>query len=272
MLSLILCSLGRLDAAGLPEEIPALFADNFGRIARNIARDADPPGFYLYPGFSKELAICTMRLIPAGVQKVHLHGLPRRDVLPRSPRGLLRSLGRLASLGGFQPLYEMHTDSRDVRAMAQFHPAGWARFYQRAARLLERNPGVRGLFGSSWFFDPALAEVSPELAYLRTLVTDHGGWLVCLGACDRAAHEDALLRSPRRKEWFEQGRYHPRKYLVVWPRRELIAWAGRSSAAGPGAAGAGAGAQAEPSARIVGHDGARSAERPGLVPSGKAGS
>jgi len=266
MLTLILRSMARLQATNLPEDIKSLFADNFSRIARNIVRDADSPGFYLYPNFSKELAICTLRLIPAGVQKVELNGLPRRYFLTIRSRTLLGSLSFLAfHLGGIKPLYELHTDSRDPKAMVLFHPAGWAQFYARVARLLEMNPGVMGLFGSSWFFDPALERISPELAYLRTMVTENGGRLIYLRPCSQTSREDALMYSAKRRKAFGEGQYVPTEYLVAWPRRALIDWAGRASSMGPGPAVP----RHEHSPVMSGQDGARPKERPASHPSGK---
>ncbi len=228
MLNLILRSELRLKLANLPQDVKSLFAENFKRIFRNIAREFDPPGFYLYPNISKELAICRLQLIPAGVQKVCLHGFSRRALLGCDPPDLLRAMKLLEFvLGGNRGLYEMHTDSRDARAMTLFTPDGWNQFYKLVVDLLRRNPRVKGVFGSSWFFDPALERVSPELVYLRTLVTCHGGWLFRLGACDRVSTEDAILYSPKRRELFEQGKYTPMKYLVVWPRDELISWSER---------------------------------------------
>ncbi len=230
MLRLILRSAQRLKTADVPDDVRSFIADNFARIVRNIARDRDPPGFYLYPSISKELAICRLHLVPAGAQKVCLHGFSRRALLACEPSsGLLRAR-KLAAfvLGGSRRLYEMHTDSRDPRAMALFTPAGWIRFYKLVADLLRRDPRVNGVFGSSWFFDPVLERVSPELAYLRTLVTDHGGWLFRLGACDRASTEDAIRFSPQRRGLFERGEYAPMKHLVVWPRDELISWSERT--------------------------------------------
>ena len=53
--------------------------------------------------------------------------------------------------------------------MQEFSPEGWMRFYLRTAELLRRDPRVKGLIGTSWLYDPALADVSPHLAYLRTV-------------------------------------------------------------------------------------------------------
>lgn len=104
-------------------------------------------------------------------------------------------LRMLFVLGGHKPLYEMHTDSRDSKAILRFTPDGWAEFYRRVSVLLEVNPSVRGVFGGSWFFDPKLEQVSPRLAYLRRLVIDNGGYSLRIGPCDSDGIEDATLLS-----------------------------------------------------------------------------
>jgi len=202
-----------------------MYDDNFGRIVRSIEGGNVPPGFYLHPKFSKELAICTRRFIPAGVQKVHLHGIPKRYLLRKRPGELRNAIRLFAELGGLKPLYEMHLHMRDRKAMALFNPEGWTRFYCTVAELLEMHPRVKGAFGSGWLFDPQLEHVSPELAYLRHLVADNGGTVFRLGPCDARATEDATRMSPVRKRLHADGKYMPRDYLVVWPRKPLIAWA-----------------------------------------------
>ena len=78
-----------------------------------------------------------LRLIPAGVAKLHLHSLPRRFLLTSNPRSLARAWWLvLADLVGTSPLYEYHMDSNDPACLPQFNPLGWSLFYRRAAELL----------------------------------------------------------------------------------------------------------------------------------------
>ena len=77
-------------------------------------------------------------------------------------------------------LYQMHTDSNDPLLMADFNDEGWTRFFRRTAMLLQSN-SVMGVIGASWFYDPALREVSPRLTYLRSLILDNGGISMKLG-------------------------------------------------------------------------------------------
>jgi hypothetical protein len=48
-----------------------------------------------------------------------------------------------------------------------------------------------------------------------------------MGACDIHGIRDATVYSPHRRRLFEEGKYRPMQYLVVWPRKELLAWAGQ---------------------------------------------
>jgi hypothetical protein len=63
------------------------------------------------------------------------------------------------------------------------------------------------------------------LAYLRLLVTDHGGRVFPLGPAGASGTQDAIAFSMERRQLYATGRYRPMSWLVVWPRQELIAWA-----------------------------------------------
>jgi hypothetical protein len=225
LLTLILRAQEQLKPCRLPLDIKSLYEENFERIVLDIQLDSEPSGFYLYPRFCKELALCALRLIPAGAQKICHHGLPRRYFLRKKPGEFLTVVRLLLDLKGFKPIYEMHTDSRDLKAMLLFTPKGWMEFYRRVAALLELYPTVKGLSGNGWFFDPQLEYISPELAYLRQLAVHNGGTVLCLGRCNANGIQDAIRFSPTRKQLYLNGKYMPTNYLVVWPRKRLIAWA-----------------------------------------------
>ncbi len=84
---------------------------------------------------------------------------------------------------------------------------------------------MKGLFGVSWFRDPALSHISPHLTRLTTMVTDHGARLFPLGSCKAEGIRDATAKSKTRRRLYERGAYRPMEYLLVWPRKELLAWA-----------------------------------------------
>lgn len=228
LLSLMLEALSRLPSGDLPEDIKSRFVDDFGRIAQDIEVTIDQPNSYVYScsSFCKDLAICSLRLIPVGYVKVHANRLPRLMFLTGGLGGTIRAARfALIQQRGLGPFYEAHMHSKDRRAMRDFSPRGWIQTYLRIAELLRRNPHIKGMFGMSWLNDPAVFEISPHLAYLTTVMTDNGGRLFCLGSCDERGVRDATINSGTRRRLYEEGKYVPMNYMVVWARDKLIAWA-----------------------------------------------
>ena len=192
---------------------------------------ADSPRSYTYEKdtFCKDFALCNLRLIPAGAQKIHLSTLRNTFLFKGGPAQFIRGIAFITiKLGGFSPLFEMHAHAEDPHLMSEFNEDGWAQFYKRVSKILENQPNVRGIFSSSWYFDPVLRTISPKLVYLRRTVTDNGGRLFYVGSDDQSI-ENATMKSLTRRTLYQRGKYMPTKYLVVWPRQSLIDWAGGHS-------------------------------------------
>ena len=92
----------------------------------------------------------------------------------------------------------------------------------RIAEMLVYHPEIKGQCGIGWLFDPALEDVSPRLAYLRKVPQENGAWVFRVG---KDIDGGALAKSPTRQKLYQEGRYVPTRYLFVWPRRKIIAWA-----------------------------------------------
>jgi hypothetical protein len=90
------------------------------------------------------------------------------------------------------------------------------------AEMLERHEEIKGMFGASWFYDPQLENISPRLMYLQKIPLAGGAQMFYMGA-DRTGN--ALAKSKTRLKLYEEGRYRPQEYMLVWPRKELMAWA-----------------------------------------------
>jgi hypothetical protein len=225
LLQLIPIAQQRLPDTNLPASVRLLYQSNFARIVRDV--ELDQSIYYLYPRLNKDLGLCSLRLIPCGAFKVHMHGIAWRYLL-RRPGDVPRCVRLLAShLRGRKPLYESHLDARDRVAMLGFNRTGWTWSLVTAAELLERNPDVKGMFGGAWFHDPKLPSVSPKLAFLSELAAETGAVKFDLGPCDAQGVRDATWMAAERKSLWEHGKYRPRAYLIVWPRGPLIAWAQR---------------------------------------------
>ncbi|NMG01811.1 hypothetical protein [Azoarcus taiwanensis] len=215
-------------AVNLPPSILPLYAREFRRILETI-RDEGTTIALTEDRWRKNLSILVGRLIPVGAEFADVgSGLPRSTLMRGSFIQRLRVL-RCVMTGarGFRPMLELHAhpDSLD-----DFNPNGWLASYKRLAEILAINPGYKGVIASSWFRDPALSQISPRLSYLREYPETHGALMVKVGT-DKEGRSGALTRSPTRRSLFEQGRYIPAIYLMIWPRRTMLAWAGISGEA-----------------------------------------
>ncbi len=210
-----------LQGRSIPSDVLALVPAAATRLLGHL-RDAVDSS-YAYPDdfFVKDLRFAAGLTVPGGAEVLDLRStlgtrvsvqLLRRQPTPAHLWALLRSTR-------IDPWFRIHTESRYLR---HFHESGWDAFYHRVASLLESHPGVRGVVGTSWFFDPQLDTVSPRLAYLRNPLA-RGAFLVRgrTGAFDIAS---ATSSSEARKKLYEAGSYVPVPYALVWPRAALLQW------------------------------------------------
>lgn len=208
-----------------PPDVQACFSSHLLGIVAQMERHGDD--FYVHSNdrFAKDFAVCRQKLVPCGAQLVDVRsGVPQRIALRQGAFGAAAFVHyMLARAGGFRPFFEMHMDPRLV---LEFSAEGWRRTYVRIASLLERNAGVLGVMGVSWWFDPALGDVSPRISFLRELPRSGGARLFRAGA-DAHSVGNALANSKERRTAFETGRYRPMNWIMLWPRENLLDWASR---------------------------------------------
>ena len=150
-------------------------------------------------------------------------GIPRRWLL--QARGASRArLARyvLTRFGGFRPVWSNHLPV--LPPGTRFTEEAFIHAHIEIARLMRGAPEVRGLVSASWYYDPALSDFSPHLAFLPRIIGENGGMLIEV-PMDRATREHALGRSRTRREAAEQGRYQVRNYARFWGRGPFLAWA-----------------------------------------------
>lgn len=212
----------------LPASIRPLVAAEHARIEQELRiarRD-----YYLRSNdpFAKDLAIAALRLIPCGAEHVELvSGIPRSLAWRDGVGQALSVLSTGIAAGGFHPWFESHWDRRRLK---DFTASGYDAFYLRVVDLLETRPDAKGLIGSSWWFDPAVAELSPELAYLSSRPLENGARRFRVGRSD-VATTDALRFSRARSGAHKEGRYQPCVYMIAWGREAMRRWAARVRAA-----------------------------------------
>jgi hypothetical protein len=209
----------RLARLNLPPEVLALYPQALAILAQTLTA----PGPYDPDHWAKDVRLVLGLTVPCGAQLVDLHarigpGEVLRHAVQRSDP--LTPLRYLAATGR-GPWAQIHTEQRHLD---DFNPAGWDACYVRIARLLERRPELRGMMGSSWFYDPPLRGISPRLAYLQERPLQNGAFLVHQGTGPLYT-ERATQTSPTRRKLVEAGEYTPRSWILAWPRAAMIRWA-----------------------------------------------
>lgn len=213
--------------------LPARTAANQARHLLRIAQDTDAQAEWLALDqdlFHKEFGLATLRLYACGSQLVDPRcGVPRSTVTREGLGRALPKLLTMAKLGGFRPFFQIHTHTFNLDA---FNEAGWEECYLCCAELYQLHPEVLGMYGGSWFYDPALATISPRLAYLRDTPCNNGAVLMFVVKGGQAI-ANSTSTSPSRRQLYEEGKYMPTNYMLIWGREAQRAWA-RQRLAQPG--------------------------------------
>jgi hypothetical protein len=81
-------------------------------------------------------------------------------------------------------------------------------------------PHARGVFGTAWFYDPKVREISPRIAFAQDLQA--GAYRLCIGS-NEAAIANATATSAERRNRYKEGVYLPTDYALIWSRRDIIA-------------------------------------------------
>ena len=179
---------------------------------------------YAFPGdiFCKDYRFVTMMTVPCGAQVVDLNdGVGPKTAIKLALQNPLAGVRAVRSTW-FRP----HTESRYLE---EFNEAGWENCYREIAYLLKLHPKIRGMAATSWFYDPALSDISPRLEYLRKLPVDHGATLVRHATTDFDVLS-ATATSPTRRALYETGKYKPLCCSILWDRRDMLAWADETTA------------------------------------------
>lgn len=225
-----------LKAAILQGMVDTLASEGFGKLPARVraqqlrqfqrmAADTDEQADWLqvdHDLFHKEFGIATLRLYVAGAQLVDPRcGIPRSIVMKGGLASLPANLAAILRLGGFRKYFQIHTHQFMLDA---FNEEGWNECYLCCAELYPLHPDVLGMYGGSWFYDPALDTISPRLSYLRAIPMAGGAELFFVEE-GGSARNNSLSTSPTRRKLYEEGKYSPKSYMLVWGRSRQMAWA-----------------------------------------------
>ena len=211
----------RFAASGLDGEFRLHYADCFHRVFDQI--EADPSFADLSKdSFHKDLWLCRMVMLPAFAQVWWPHsGLSAKSVLRR---GVASAAYVFLRCGGRQPFLEGHT--HDPVAKAYWNENGWREALRLAALALPALAQARGIFGTAWFYDPAVKEISPRIAFAQDLQVGRGAHRLEIGS-NEGAIANATATSAERRNRYRDGLYLPTDYAVIWSRNDLIRAYGR---------------------------------------------
>jgi hypothetical protein len=210
----------------LPRRVQQHQLKQFDRIVKNtedFTRSCDLENDL----FQKDFGLALLRLYAAAAQLVDYRaGTGRAIVTKGGVRDIPRRLLFFAEVGGFKPFFEIHTH---LSYLDEFDEAGWNECYRCCSDLYSIHPEVLGMYGGSWFYDPALEEISPRLNYLRA-IPQLGGAKLLFTSINEQVTKDATSTSPTRKKLYENGLYIPKSYALIWPKAKQIHWSSEFSA------------------------------------------
>ncbi len=210
----------QVPALPVAERVKELFADEFVFWANPTP--AWIPKFRFDDVRFREMArLATLRRFPAGQFHWEITGLPRSWVF-QSPQTLKLLWHVLGRMGGLSPLFEFHLNPRRKGGVMLLEKQANISYF-RTAKSIEKQPAIKGLMLASWLYSESTAEVSPHLAWLRTVPQSGGALAVDLGP----APEDSgfLVGGGDRRKKYQEGTYRPTIGCVLWARQDLIAWA-----------------------------------------------
>ena len=207
----------------LPESIIQEYVEAFGRVLNKIDEISSAYSDPYDDTALKDLGICSQTMIPAGYCVMDIAG------------GMVRELffaGGLRQFLKFFWIYVVRYRHSGPFLFSHFHdehrekfsPEGRIATFKIIAQLMTARTEFKALVGTAWYLDPEVASISPHLAYVRALPEENGAYFF---RGQPEIHRGAFTSKTRRR-LYEEGKYVPRPYTMVWPRERLISWASRA--------------------------------------------
>jgi len=221
---LIQSSFNELIHSNYPADIIALYKNWFQSILQDLDKSDFKRFHYKNDIFVKDINICSLKMFPNGGQIVDTSAISKRFIASGNlNQNFKAGLFYFLEMGGNQPFYQFHYDYRCRRG---FTPDGWKKSFLNTAEMLKLNPSIKGTFAASWFFDPHLENISPELNFLRTIPLENGAKIFKIGSREIDI-ANATSKSKIRTDAYHKGSYIPTCNILIWPRKKLLNWASK---------------------------------------------
>jgi hypothetical protein len=219
--ALLLWHIGRFDQAFAASRLHPEFALHYADAIHRIIGQVDADTAFADLGsdsFLKDLWLARVVMIPAFAQVWWPRsGLSAKGVVGAGPAAAAYVFARC---GGRRPFLEGHT--HDPVARAYWNEPGWGEALRLAALALPALPEARGVFGTAWFYDPAVKAISPRIGFAQDLQVGRGAFRMKVGS-NEAAIANATATSAERRNRYREGAYLPTDYAIIWSRRDLLA-------------------------------------------------
>lgn len=195
----------------------------------NIARPTTKPGIYLFPHerFIYSLDIIRGATLAYGPFRItsfkpNIFSIFKYVIL-RFPilRILTDGIRLLAVLSKSSPCLELHVDVFDKDTLKYFAPEGWKKLFNAVGYLLMENNNLKGFVGNSWFLDPEMIRISPELSYIRNIIAQLGGRFYFFGS-DASGIKNATRTNIKRMRLFIENKYKPTNYYFFLPSNYML--------------------------------------------------
>ena len=215
---LYLDNYAQIDNQYLPEGVSNYLKEDFLRIV-DYAKKENPKflTFNDFQFFSYMQKLC-FKCFPVGNHNVNISGFSRSLVFRQTFYSKLTFIKTVLGMGGNYPLFELHYNPHRLRL---FNPDGWNEVFSLSAQILKVKKEVKGVFGATWFYDPAIERISPELYYIRKLIEKIGGEFFLVGSSEDDK-KNAFFASNARKKSYEEGKYVPTSYMAIIKRDSLL--------------------------------------------------
>jgi hypothetical protein len=201
-------------AFNITDEIAELYQQSFARIlGQSMPEKADD-------SYLKDLALASGALFPAGERVVEPFSVLQRSLMFNA--GVRQSLQFIKSgllAGGYKPVFRLHVHLAEQSRLSE---PSWRQTCRRLAQMLEINSDIRGIVGSSWYYDPQVPAISPHLAFINKLLAENDAYWFFSHI--EGSNSGAFATSQTRKQAFDGGKYLPRNYVVFWPRSRVLSW------------------------------------------------
>lgn len=215
-------SLDRLKSTSFPEGVVRCIYSWYQRVVKDFDRLPDSYYDISKIDFNIDFGVCCLKSIPiGGAWFVQIRMMSPRVFFTFDIYRIKVILGCiLFRTKGLSPYCIIHTVPR---YMLRFNCEQMNLAYKEIGELMKCYPQIKGIFRKSWFLDPNLENVSPEITYLREIPLHNGAILFEAGTTDQDIR-DALALSPYRRTLYMKGEFLPTVYGYIWPRKEFLGW------------------------------------------------